>query len=120
MATTHPAPTGPGVATPGPVGVPAQSTGTAGAGAPPAAPVRGSDRGASGGRGRARDRRPAGGFQLLGLGTAVVYVSLIVLIPLAMVVARSTGGGADYFWRALTTPDAWAAFQLTIGGALLV
>jgi sulfate transport system permease protein len=58
--------------------------------------------------------------QLLGLGSAVVYLSLIVLIPLALVVAKSTGAGPGYFWRALTTPDAWAAFQLTLVGAVVV
>src|SRR5690242_869394 len=104
MATTHEAPPGPGVATPGPGGVPTQS------GARPRATTAA----------RNPARRPVGGIQLLGLGSAVVYLSLIVLIPLAMVVAKSTGAGADYFWRALTTPDAWAAFKLTIGGAVLV
>src|SRR5690349_9955873 len=116
MATTHEAPTGPGVATPGPVGVPAQIGGTTGrtteTGPRPTATAAA--------RKRNPDRRPAGGVQLLGLGSAVVYLSLIVLIPLAMVVAKSTGAGPGYFWRALTTPDAWAAFKLTLGGALLV
>ncbi|MFB9451294.1 sulfate ABC transporter permease subunit CysT [Dactylosporangium vinaceum] len=56
----------------------------------------------------------------LSLGTAVLYLSLIVLIPLAAVVWRSTEGGWDTFWRAVQTPDAWAALKLTVGASLIV
>ena len=56
----------------------------------------------------------------LGLGLATVYLSLIVLIPLAAVVWRSTGNGPGYFWRAITTPDSAAALKLTIAASLLV
>jgi sulfate/thiosulfate transport system permease protein len=51
---------------------------------------------------------------MLGLGTALIYLSLIVLIPLAAVVWRSADQGPGYFWRAVTTPDAWAALKLTL------
>src|SRR5437764_10338068 len=66
----------------------------------------------------ARRRRPPRIGTGLGLGLAVTYLSLIVLIPLAAVVWRGTGAGD--FWRAVTTPDSWAALQLTVGGSLLV
>jgi sulfate transport system permease protein len=56
----------------------------------------------------------------LGLGTAVVYLSLIVLIPLAAVVWDGVRGGPRTFWSAVTTPDAWSALELTVVGALLV
>src|ERR1043166_2576426 len=93
MATTDmKTPTGLGGATPGPVGVLPRNPG------PP-------------------KPRPTAG---LGLGVAVLYLSLIVLIPLASVVLRSTKQGGDYFWRAVTTPDAWAALTLTLGGAAIV
>jgi sulfate/thiosulfate transport system permease protein len=65
-------------------------------------------------------RRPPRVGTGLGLGLAVTYLSLIVLIPLAAVVWRGTGGGAGDFWRAVTTPDSWAALKLTVGGSLLV
>ncbi|GAA2385329.1 sulfate ABC transporter permease subunit CysT [Dactylosporangium salmoneum] len=65
-----------------------------------------------------RKRRPYG--TALGLGTAVLYLSLIVLIPLAAVVWRSTDGGWDRFWAAVRTPDAWAALELTVGASLIV
>src|SRR5256714_6474766 len=63
-------------------------------------------------------RRPPRIGTGLGLGLAVTYLSLIVLIPLAAVVWRGTSGGD--FWRAVTTPDSWSALQLTVGGSLLV
>ncbi len=56
----------------------------------------------------------------LGLGTAVLYLSLIVLIPLAAVVWRGTGGGWHRFWSAVTTPDAWSALKLTLLASALV
>ncbi|WP_433220738.1 sulfate ABC transporter permease subunit CysT [Dactylosporangium sp. CS-047395] len=68
---------------------------------------------------RVRRPRPRVGTAL-SLGTAVLYLSLIVLIPLAAVVWRSTEGGWDTFWRAVQTPDAWAALKLTVGASLIV
>ncbi|OLB81059.1 MAG: sulfate ABC transporter permease subunit CysT [Actinobacteria bacterium 13_2_20CM_2_71_6] len=56
----------------------------------------------------------------VGLGVAVTYLSLIVLIPLAAVVWRSGEAGPGYFWSAVTTPDAWAALQLTVLGSAIV
>ena len=48
------------------------------------------------------------------------YLSVIVLIPLAAVVLRSTEGGLDAFWRAITNPQAVAALKLTLGVSLAV
>jgi sulfate transport system permease protein len=56
----------------------------------------------------------------LGLGVSVLYLSLIVLVPLAAVVWRSTESGPDFFWRAITTPDSWAALKLTVGASIVV
>jgi sulfate/thiosulfate transport system permease protein len=56
----------------------------------------------------------------LGLGAATIYLSLIVLIPLAMVVWRSTVDGPAAFWRAVRTPDAWSALELTVVASLVV
>jgi sulfate transport system permease protein len=69
---------------------------------------------------RGRKRSPPRVGTGLGLGLAVTYLSLIVLIPLAAVVWWGTRGGLGDFWRAVTTPDAWAALELTVGGSLLV
>ncbi|MBO3750201.1 sulfate ABC transporter permease subunit CysT [Streptosporangiaceae bacterium NEAU-GS5] len=69
-------------------------------------------------RGRARTRFPTG--TALGLGSAVLYLSLIVLIPLAFVAWKSLEEGPGGFWASVTTPDAWAALTLTIGASILV
>jgi sulfate transport system permease protein len=60
------------------------------------------------------------GGTALGLGAALIFMSLIVLIPLAAVAWRSGEHGAGHFWRAVTTPDAWAALKLTVGASVVV
>jgi sulfate transport system permease protein len=60
------------------------------------------------------------GGTALGLGTSLIFMSLIVLIPLAAVVWKSTEHGPGFFWKAVTTPDAWAALKLTIGASVIV
>jgi sulfate transport system permease protein len=55
-----------------------------------------------------------------GLGIATGYLSVIVLIPLAAVVLRSTDAGRDGFWRAVSNPQAVAALKLTLGVSALV
>ena len=57
---------------------------------------------------------------VLGGGTAMIYLSLIVLIPLAAVVWRSAEKGPQGFLDAVTTPDAWAALKLTIVASVIV
>jgi sulfate/thiosulfate transport system permease protein len=64
-----------------------------------------------------RPRRRQGGL-LVGISTA--YLSLIVLLPLAAVVWRSTEGGLDAFWRAVTDPQALAALELTLAMSVAV
>jgi sulfate transport system permease protein len=50
----------------------------------------------------------------LGLGLATMYLSIVVLIPLAAVVSKAFDDGLSGFWDAITTPEAWAALKLTI------
>jgi sulfate transport system permease protein len=45
---------------------------------------------------------------------AVAYLSVIALIPLAAVVARSTDEGWDGFWSSVSNPQAVAALKLTL------
>jgi sulfate transport system permease protein len=66
-------------------------------------------------------RRPLHGKGgALGLGFVVLYLSVIVLIPLAAVVRRGQENGLDGFWHAVTTPEASSTLNLTIGASLVV
>jgi sulfate/thiosulfate transport system permease protein len=56
----------------------------------------------------------------LGLGVVSLYLSLIVLIPIAAVVAESTSGGLGNFWDQVTSPGARKALELTLTASLIV
>jgi sulfate/thiosulfate transport system permease protein len=56
----------------------------------------------------------------LGRGIVTLYVSLIVLLPLAAVVAKSTEGGLGAFWDAVTASQSMAALKLTVISSLIV
>lgn len=62
---------------------------------------------------------PFGG-ELLTRGAVMTWLSIIVLLPLAAVVARSTEEGAGFFWDAITAPEALAAIKLTVITSLIV
>jgi sulfate transport system permease protein len=63
---------------------------------------------------------PRLGGATLGRGLVTAYLSLIVLIPLAALVARSTEDGTGSFWDAITNPQAIAALKLTLIASLIV
>jgi sulfate/thiosulfate transport system permease protein len=50
----------------------------------------------------------------------MAYLSIVALIPLAAVVAKSLDGGLDTFWEAATNDQAVAALQLTLVCSLIV
>jgi sulfate/thiosulfate transport system permease protein len=56
----------------------------------------------------------------LSLGISTVYLSLIVLLPIAAVVAASLEGGLAAFWEEVSSPAAVAALKLTFAISLLV
>jgi sulfate transport system permease protein len=56
----------------------------------------------------------------LARGIAVGYLSLVVLVPLAALVARSRVDGRAAFWDEVTAPQAVAALKLTLACALVV
>jgi sulfate transport system permease protein len=60
--------------------------------------------------GRVRRGRGTG----IGLGLASMYLSIVVILPLAFLVAKGFDNGLSGFWDAITTPEAWAALKLTI------
>lgn len=73
--------------------------------------------------GRTGDTRPAGALNrasAVGLGVTMTWFSLLVLIPLAAVVATAAGGGIDGFWRAVTNEQTAHAIRLTVTSALVV
>jgi sulfate transport system permease protein len=50
----------------------------------------------------------------------MAYLSIVALIPLAAVVVRSTDGGLDAFWDAISNEQAVAALRLTLIASLVV
>ena len=56
----------------------------------------------------------------LGLGVTMIWFSLLVLIPLAAVVATAAAGGWDGFLQAITTEQTAAAIRLTVTAAFAV
>jgi sulfate transport system permease protein len=64
--------------------------------------------GARGGRLGAR----SGGA--LGKGLLGIYLSVLVLLPIAAVLAKSGTGGTAQFWREVSNPEAVAAIRLTL------
>jgi sulfate transport system permease protein len=50
----------------------------------------------------------------LALGLTTLWLSLIVLLPLAAVVAKSAEGGRHAFWHVVTSKQAVAALELTL------
>ena len=56
----------------------------------------------------------------LGLGIALMWFSLLVLIPLTAVVVQASAGGWSAYWDALSSPQTLAALRLTVGTAVLV
>ncbi len=56
----------------------------------------------------------------LGRGTVVLYLSAIVLLPLAAVVSKSLEDGIGAFWEAVTSPLAVSSLELTVICSLIV
>jgi sulfate transport system permease protein len=67
-----------------------------------------------------RAGRPLTTVSGIGLGVAMLWFSLLVLIPLIAVVVTATEGGWEAFWRSITNEQTWAAIKLTVGTAALV
>src|SRR3954467_13428523 len=73
----------------------------------------------------ARKRRSARGGSLsaassLGRGVALLWFSILVLIPLAMVVATAGAEGWSGFWRVVSNSQTYRRLQMTGIQALLV
>ncbi|HLA34509.1 MAG TPA: sulfate ABC transporter permease subunit CysT [Rhodocyclaceae bacterium] len=55
----------------------------------------------------------------LSLGFTVAYLSLIVLIPLSAVFAKTMTLSFDQFWQVVTAPRVLASYRLSFGASLL-
>ncbi|WP_043114118.1 sulfate ABC transporter permease subunit CysT [Solimonas soli] len=55
----------------------------------------------------------------LTLGYTIVYLSLLVLIPLAGVFFKAAGLGFEGFWHVVSSPRVLAALKLSFGAALI-
>jgi sulfate transport system permease protein len=56
----------------------------------------------------------------LSLGLAMIWFSLLVLLPLAAIVARAAEGGWANYWHVVRDDQTWAAVTLTVVQAALV
>ena len=65
-----------------------------------------------------KKRRVLPGFKLT-LGYSLLYLSLIVLIPLAAVFFKTATGGWEHFWQTVTSPRVMASYRLSFGASLL-
>ncbi|HEX4116625.1 MAG TPA: sulfate ABC transporter permease subunit CysT [Solirubrobacteraceae bacterium] len=55
-----------------------------------------------------------GGGSALGRGLLGVYLSVLVLLPLAALLASAAKGGPSAFWQSVSSPEAVAALKLTL------
>ena len=51
---------------------------------------------------------------MLGKGLLGIYLSALVLLPVAALLAKSSSGGTSAFWREISNPEAVAAIKLTL------
>jgi sulfate/thiosulfate transport system permease protein len=51
---------------------------------------------------------------VMGRGLLGIYLSVLVLLPVAALLAKAGSGGAGAFWREVTGPEALAAIKLTL------
>jgi sulfate transport system permease protein len=56
----------------------------------------------------------------LGRGTVVLYLSLIVLLPLAALTSQAFEDGLGTFWTQVTSPQAVRSLELTVIASLIV
>lgn len=55
----------------------------------------------------------------ISMGYAVLYLSVLVLIPLAALPIKSAGLGWQGFWDAVTAPRVMASYKLTFGASFI-
>jgi sulfate transport system permease protein len=74
----------------------------------------------------ATPRAPRAGIRLPGVGAGagrglvVLYLSIIVLLPLAALTSQAFDGGLGHFWSQVTSPQAKRSLELTVICSLIV
>jgi sulfate transport system permease protein len=74
----------------------------------------------------ASPRAPRAGIRLpgvgagLGRGMVVLYLSIMVLLPIAALTSEAFAGGLSHFWDQVTSPQAIRSFELTFFASLAV
>jgi sulfate transport system permease protein len=68
----------------------------------------------------ARRRTVRAGRDGLGLGVAMLYMSVIVLIPLAAVAVKAVSSGLGTFWSSIDNTLTIRALSITLGASLIV
>jgi sulfate/thiosulfate transport system permease protein len=63
---------------------------------------------------------PSFGGEVLSRGVVMLWLSVIVLLPLAAVVEQSLQDGLGEFWEAISEPEAIAAIKLTLVSSLII
>ena len=56
----------------------------------------------------------------LGLGIAMLWFSLLVLVPLSAIIATAAAGGWENYINTLQDPQTWNALKLTVSQSLIV
>jgi sulfate/thiosulfate transport system permease protein len=65
-------------------------------------------------------RRVTGTIGPLGIGVSLLWLSVIVLLPLAAMTFTALSGGLGGLWDAVTAPAALAALRVTLGTSAVV
>src|SRR3954470_13104680 len=65
-------------------------------------------------------RASRSGVGPIALGVATLWLSILVLLPLAAVLVKAFDDGPAAFWDAITTPGALAALRITLAISAVV
>ncbi len=60
------------------------------------------------------------GGGVLGKGMLGIYLTVLVLLPIAALLAKAGNGGTSAFWREISNPEAVAAIKLTLIASAIV
>lgn len=60
------------------------------------------------------------GGGVLGKGMLGIYLTVLVLLPVAALLAKAGNGGTSAFWREISNPEAVAAIKLTLIASAIV